>query len=226
MATAKAQNRADFLRRLFAVVVSVGFANQLIQMDWVENGKWPDSSEGPHIIFLLLGLFLILQSWEGYFTALENRPLEKIGRFYVDVTIVFVYLLLLTISKSIAAFLLVVCAIFMLYMIWDFLTFKEYYQQYGTTDKSFCAYQTGIHAAVRNQASPLRHKLSTAIALVWFLELYCIYLQAKNISPYVYAVLIFVGLLGYRYDQSQPQHWSLIYAPILIALVALIYLII
>jgi hypothetical protein len=96
-ASEPAKNRADFIRRLFAVTVSVGFANQLIAMNWIRQGKWPpEATEIPHIIFSVLGLVLVIQSWEGYFTALESRPLERPVRFYVDTAIVLAYLVLLT----------------------------------------------------------------------------------------------------------------------------------
>jgi hypothetical protein len=75
--TKLAENRADFIRRLFAVTVSVGFANQLIRMTWVTDSQFPQKDELPHIIFLVLGLLLVIQSWEGYFVTINNRPLRN-----------------------------------------------------------------------------------------------------------------------------------------------------
>ena len=49
---------------------------------------------------------MIIESWDGYFSALENRPLEQKPRFYLDTIIVFAYLVLLTVSNTTAGFLL------------------------------------------------------------------------------------------------------------------------
>jgi len=169
-----AQSRADFIKRLFAVIVSVGFANQLIGMGWVKNYTFPGIDDLPHIIFLLLGLLLVIQSWEGYFSTLEDRPLETGGRFYVDTAIVFTYLLLLSVSNGTASFLAVICVIFFLYIVWDFLTFAEGY------------------------------KPSSLIAFVYFLEIYGIYVQINGFSWAVYpiAAAVFLGLAAYRWDRT------------------------
>jgi hypothetical protein len=49
---ARAEARADLIRRLFAVAISVGFAATLARMSWVQNGTRPNSirrsSSGPH----------------------------------------------------------------------------------------------------------------------------------------------------------------------------------
>jgi len=96
-----ARSRSDFIRRLFAVIVSVGFANEIIRVL-----QRTTSVEIPHILLLLAGLLMIIESWDGYFSALENRPLEQKPRFYLDTIIVFAYLVLLTVSNTTAGFLL------------------------------------------------------------------------------------------------------------------------
>src|SRR5437879_2822179 len=101
-----ASHRADFIRRLFAVIVSVGFANQIILMDWVKRGGLPVGPDLVHIVYLILGLLLIIQSWEYYFSTIEKRPLGRTVRFYVDIVIVFSYLMLLTFSNNIQPFLM------------------------------------------------------------------------------------------------------------------------
>jgi hypothetical protein len=222
-ATKKAKNRADFIRRLFAVTVSVGFANQLIQMEWIKKGRWPEPTEAPHILFLLVGLFLIIQSWDGYFAALQKCPLERKSRFYIDTIIVLSYLVLLTVTNAAAAFLLVVCAIFILYMIWDFLTFNECFKGYEAPNGSFGTYACQIAAAARNKQSKLRSKLSTIVAFLWFLEIYGIYLQRKDVPFYLYLTAVFVGLCMYRWDQSAPRRFLIIFAPILIAGATFVY---
>jgi hypothetical protein len=214
--SALAQNRADLVKRLFAVVVSVGFANELIRMEWIKQSRGPGPTELSHILFLLVGLYLIIQSWEGYFSALGGRPLETRCRFYVDTIIVFSYLVLLTVSNRVTAFLLVICVIFGLYVFWDFLTFREYHGDYGAPDNKVGTYRRQIAAAIRNESSAVRHKLSTIVAFLWFLEIYGIYLQRKNLSPYLYFAAVVAGLYVYRWDQSARGHSLAILAPVLI----------
>jgi hypothetical protein len=209
-----AKNRADFIKRLFAVTVSVGFANQLIQMKWVKDNQFPGVGEFPHIIFLVLGLFLVIQSWEGYFVTLEDRPLEDPARFYIDTTIVFAYLVLLSVSKGTATFLFVICVIFFLYIVWDLLTFREYHPEYNVADGRVATYLCNTAKAIR-QPSTLRPKLLTLLAFAWFLEVYGTYLQIKKVPGSIYAIAaaVFLGLWVYRSDQARRSNaWAIIVA--------------
>jgi hypothetical protein len=117
---------------------------------------------------------------------------------------VFAYLVLLSVSRGTAAFLLVVCLIFLLYIIWDFLTFREYYADYNLMDNRAATYLREIANAI-TKPSTLHHKLSTIIAFIWFLEVYGTHLQIKSIpgSLYAIAVAVFLGLLVYRFDQAR-----------------------
>jgi hypothetical protein len=222
--TKLAENRADFIRRLFAVTVSVGFANQLIAMDWVRDTRWPAVGELPRVFFLFLGLFLVIQSWEGYFVELEKRSLETRGRFYVDAVIVFAYLVLLSVSNGTAAFLLVICIIFFLYIVWDFLTFREYYAQYGAINGRLATYGGGVARAICG-ASELRHKLSTLVAFLYFLVIYGIYLQIKSLhwSRYAIGLAVLLGLVGYRWDQDKRYNSLVILVPFFVAVLFLGY---
>src|SRR5262245_33672889 len=104
-------------------------------------------------------------------------------------------------------------------MFWDVLTFREYYREYDAPDKNLSTYRRQIVAAIQNRPSTLRHKLSTIVAFLWFLEIYGIYLQRKDVPPYVYVAAVFVGLCVYRWDQNtkKPPHSFVILTPILIA---------
>ena len=42
---ARADARADLVRRLFAVAISIGFAATLARMQWVQNGRLPEPEE-------------------------------------------------------------------------------------------------------------------------------------------------------------------------------------
>jgi hypothetical protein len=169
---------------------------------------------------------LIIQSWDGYLSALEHRPLETKPRFYLDTITIFSYLVLLTasnISHGIAAFLFFVCWIFTLYMIWDFLTFREFHQDYGAANNHFSTYRNEIVSAIQSRPSTLRHGLSTIVAFLWFLEIYGVYLQRKNGPSYLYLLTVLAGLIMYRWDKSEPFRLSVILLPILIGAAFFVY---
>jgi hypothetical protein len=90
-----ARDRSDLVKRLFAVCLSVGFANQIINMVWLTNGKLPPSNEVPDLLLLIVSLIIIVLSWDGYLRVLQEFPLEDVYRFFLDIGIVFSYLILL-----------------------------------------------------------------------------------------------------------------------------------
>ena len=49
--TTKAEIRSDFIGRLFAVGVSVGFATAIIRMNWVKTGDFPNHTELEQILY-------------------------------------------------------------------------------------------------------------------------------------------------------------------------------
>jgi hypothetical protein len=93
--TAQAESRADFMKRLFAVAVSVGFASTLTRMVWISNGTIPTGDERHQIALLTTALIATISSWEGYFAAIDVRPLRSIWRFIIDIVLVLVYMILL-----------------------------------------------------------------------------------------------------------------------------------
>jgi hypothetical protein len=69
--SAQAKSRADFMKRLFAVAVSVGFASPLTRMGWITNGTAPSGAEWQQIVILATALLATIGSWEGYFWQLS-----------------------------------------------------------------------------------------------------------------------------------------------------------
>lgn len=59
-------HRSDFIRRVFAIVVSVGFAGAVANSDWVRERHLPEVEELGPLFCLLSGLILVIGSWEGY----------------------------------------------------------------------------------------------------------------------------------------------------------------
>jgi hypothetical protein len=119
-------DRSDLIKRLFAVCLSVGFAAQIANMSWLLEGRLPLSSEVPNLLLLVISLILIVLSWDGYLAAISTFPLVDMHRFFLDVAIVFVYLILLQLAHTSTdlAWVYVIDLIFILYTIWDCLTIR------------------------------------------------------------------------------------------------------
>ena len=71
---ARAAIRADIVKRLFAVAISVGFAARLAQMDWVKNGTFPNFGEWQQNLELFTALVATLLSWDSYLLLSAVSP--------------------------------------------------------------------------------------------------------------------------------------------------------
>jgi hypothetical protein len=87
--------REDFIKRLFAVTLSVGIASQIVrimfdpshissQYDWL-----PLFHQWRTILLLIISLAIVVSSWEGYLGAIERMPLEDALRFWIDIPGIF-----------------------------------------------------------------------------------------------------------------------------------------
>jgi len=125
--------RKDFVKRLFAVTISVGFATQLAQI----IGHLDPGSGARHLfasitpsqwqeLGLLVGsIFAVVLSWEGYLISIHRDPVETRARFYLDVIIVFVYLLLMLFSSRSDLWFFTLAVMFGVYLVWDALKIRE-----------------------------------------------------------------------------------------------------
>lgn len=217
------KNRADFIRRIFAVTVSVGFASQLISMEWVKNGGFPNNEEFTHCIFLLVGLLLVIHSWEYYFFSLEKRPLKTRRRFYTDVVIVFTYLILLVSSKQIPTFLFFTAVIFALYVIWDFLRFSEDFAGYNRATGGIASYISGLGDALFGRNKEMRPKISSILFFIWFCLLFIVNYQTNFHNSYTYAAIVALSLFLYRNDQKNPICIMLLLLPLAGVIVYLLW---
>jgi hypothetical protein len=116
-----AGDRNDFIKRLFAVAISVGFANHIDQLKWMATLSSPDQKTAQYSALLLVAVLTTVLSWEGYLTSLRDRPLLDRTRFFIDIVIVFEYLIPLTLYESPPNFALWVCVIFTTYVSWDYV---------------------------------------------------------------------------------------------------------
>jgi hypothetical protein len=95
-----AKIREDLIRRLFAVTISVGFAATLAAMPFIQHATYPSPPEWEQIAILLTALVTTILSWDGYLYAIAHRPLLGGSRYLIDISLVFIYMVLLITSKS------------------------------------------------------------------------------------------------------------------------------
>ena len=127
---ARAEARADLIRRLFAVAISVGFAATLARMTWVQNGTLPNPAELNQTLILGTALLAAILGWDGHLVAMSEKPLFGFWRFLINLALVFIYMFLLMASAHPECMLWTLAVIFALYVAWDVLTMREQIARY------------------------------------------------------------------------------------------------
>src|SRR5262245_36210214 len=122
---ARADARADLVRRMFAVAISVGFAATLAKMNWVQNGALPAPAELNQTLILVTALLAAVLGWESHLAATTEKPLFGFWRFLVNLVLVFIYMFLLMASAHPECVLWTLAVIFLLYVVCDVLTMRE-----------------------------------------------------------------------------------------------------
>jgi hypothetical protein len=142
-----AKDRADFVRRLFAVAISIGFAAHISQSNWLDHIITRENA------LLLLAMVFVVSSWDGYLRSLRNDPLTDMPRFVVDVVIVFEYLILMQASGDLRRFQILILIIFGTYILWDYLKLfynREKYGVGGTLSHGGCHDRPALHSQQRS----------------------------------------------------------------------------
>lgn len=201
--TATTEIRADLIKRLFAVAISVGFATSLAGMPWVRDGVFPKPEEWPQLAILATALIATVLSWDGYLLSIDGKPLGSFWRFTIDVVLVFIYMFLLLTSKHDHIWLRTLALIFILYFLWDVFTVKEYPRNYDLRDNiadkdvksAFGIYFGGV----LNRAAVNRGPVITLVWAIYFVFLAIIF----DGSNKVFAACSFalLGLFLYRKDK-------------------------
>jgi hypothetical protein len=124
-----ADDRKDFVRRMIAVAVSVGFAGRLVKMNWISGNAlvWPPSgNEQMELWRLAVGIFVVVSGWEWYHRDVRDRPLNYAARFYIDVAVVIMTIMFLFASDKEQVWLFSLVLIFALYVTWDLVSALEF----------------------------------------------------------------------------------------------------
>ena len=210
--TTKAEIRSDFLGRLFAVAISVGFATAITRMNWVKTGEFPDATEIDQILILTTGLIASLLSWDRYLALIEVTPLNCFWRYAIDIGLVFIYMFLLITSHNSTFFLPILVMIFFLYVIRDFLIVRQHIGEYKIhpsmlkRDDSGTAKLSQVrkiyYGGLTNSDEINRSPITTISWAVYFTVL--AFLDRIPNSHYVPVMALFAiaGLIIYRLDKS------------------------
>ena len=114
----------DFIDPLFAVVLSVSFA-QIFSQQWFQD--WRLILHEP-TIFYIMTLFLayltVILSWVGYHRSVNRCPImvnsfAGRARFYLDILLLISYFILLVSYENFRREINVVAIVFLLYWAWD-----------------------------------------------------------------------------------------------------------
>jgi hypothetical protein len=212
-------NRADFMKRWFAIAISVGFATALSNMPWLKNGTIFDTNlpvdwdQVEQCARLTTAVIATILSWDGYFQSIANKPLTDGPRFAIDVFLVFLYLFLLLTSKFDYFWLWIHASAFLLYCLWDFLSIRKHRHAYvtGSASTDFTPSVLQVYRGCLADDQDIYR--GPAITLIWPIYFWSLPLAHQFIlrptdreqpeSAFAYAVLVIVGLFAYRHDKKK-----------------------
>ena len=209
----RARIRGDFIRLLFAVAISVGFAAVLGQMDWLKNGAFPSLSESEQLAILATGMFATVLSWDGYLASIEKKPLNGYFRYAIDIVLVFVYMFFLISSNHPNFWLPILATIFLLYVVWDLLTIREHMAQYNASlvpKGAEATYRASAGQVLRvyvdgflDRSAVYRGPIISLSWAIYFVGLTGINLMEAKWQVFVTSAFAIAGLALYRRDKSQ-----------------------
>src|SRR6476620_4349404 len=206
----RAEARADLVRRLFAVAISVGFAATLARMTWVQNGTLPNPAELNQTLILGTALLAAILGWDGPLLAMTDKPLFGFCRFLVNLALVFIYMFLLMSSAHPECLLWTLTVIFALYVLWDVLTMRERISSY---DPALAGVPRATAAQIRNVyaggfADGAHVSPGPAITLAWtgYFILLAIIANGRAYAPIrTTCVFALIGLVGFWIDAAPRQ---------------------
>ncbi len=207
----RARIRDDFIRRLFAVAISVGIATTLARMDWITNGTFPNPSEREQLVIMMTGLFATVLSWDGYLASIALKPIKGTLRFTIDIILVFIYMFFLISSKNTQWWLPILTIIFVLYVVWDWLTIREYIWSYDTSldpsgeSESYRAPAKDIlrvyWRGFLSRPDTVRGPIITLSWTIYFGALILLNMWNTQYQVYVMTTFAILGLGFYRWDK-------------------------
>jgi hypothetical protein len=188
-------HRSDLIRRLFAIVLSVGFGGAVAAAPWVRENRLPLPSELEPLTLLAGGLILVIVSWERYHQAVKSD--ESPALFYLEVLLVLSYLMLLLLSKSWITFIVSLSVVYALYATW---------------------WIAMLVLRLRSSADVLPRLASTVLWLCFFLWL-AVFSQTHPLRVWHAGVVATIAILLYRWNRTRRTVGSIVSVVTLTAIV-------
>lgn len=200
--TLLSNERRDLIKRLFAVAISIGFGAALVKASWVSQGTMPTASDFPQITIIAVALAATIFSWDGYHQSIETKPLNGIARFAIDVLLVFCYMFIFITSANNTFWLPILCFMFFLYSIWDFLSVAEYSNQFKSGGSS--PLSTILSVYTKGFLRDREVNPGPVITLMWGFAFYGIYyLYQRGANHFITCFVVIVALYLYRADKGR-----------------------
>lgn len=162
---------------------------------------------------IALGMITIVFSWDYYLLSISKKKLSRgiYGniRFYIDIVLVFVYMIFLISSKNTSLWPGIMLTIFSLYVAWDFFTIKQYPSLYNCSIDGNSIGIFGVFGVyTRSVFNDEKINRGPIITLTW--TVYFVILNLNYIEREKYDILFFVGMaalgvIAYRVDKSCPS---------------------
>lgn len=201
----RAIDRADFLRRFFAVAVSVGFASQLRgSFGFILSSQWPTTGSISQIFLLIFAMTVIVRSWDFYFAEVRKNPIIDYRRFTLDIVIVTLYILLLLATSKFDAFIVILFMIMMCYVLWDIFSI-------WVNPQRFVADTKGVRTVALIYLGGARGKADIAqgpyITFFWTAVTGMLLFAHRVVftPSWCCGVLLAAAYLLYRLDQANPM---------------------
>ena len=115
-----------FVEVLFAVVIGQSFLALSAPSgisSWVASPLQNITTLGN----VILAYSLVVTSWIGYHDSVKRLPMRNVGRFVIDIILLFLYSLAFANVKSFATMSIILFAVFLLYFTWTIIRLYEYY---------------------------------------------------------------------------------------------------
>jgi hypothetical protein len=119
-----AKIRADLVKELFPIAITVGFVERVSQMDWLLSGSAPSLSyrESANLLRLLIATVLAILAWDWYHRDIKISPISSVWRYLLDVLIVLGYLLFMLTQEHHRAWMATLISIFVLWIVLDIVS--------------------------------------------------------------------------------------------------------
>ncbi len=108
----------SFIDVLFAVVIGQSFV-LLTDPEYYSTWFAQPYANAFGLSTLLLVYALVITSWVGYHQSVDVYPLRSVGRFLIDIILLFLYYFAFANAKDFGAVLLAITFSYLMYVIWD-----------------------------------------------------------------------------------------------------------